>query len=284
MVCSSGSQKMFCYQCEQTAKGTGCTIQGVCGKSSEVATLQDLLIYLLKILSTLAIDARKKNISTDDINLFVCEALFATVTNVDFDEDCIVELIKKADKLQQDLFIKLKLERVDPSKLMEAYPFKLSNTKEKMIPQGMAYRVLNATENIDVQSLKNTLLFGIKGIAAYADHAAILGQKDTNICHFLQKALAAMLRNNLTLEEGIALVMECGQINLRTMELLDKANTDHYGHPIPTEVPLGVKQGKAILVSGHDLRDLELLLKQTEGKSINIYPSKIKKIKKYRQI
>lgn len=264
---------MFCNQCEQTANGTGCTIAGVCGKNANVAALQDLLIYALKGLSHLSLVLTKNSIDTSDIELFVFEGLFATVTNVDFSEDALVALIKKTVTLRNSIQQKLLAHNIELTNLPEAVTFRLTDTTtEGLIKQGHIYGILDQAEaNKDIQSLKNTLLYGLKGLAAYADHAAILGQKDPAIYEFATEALANMLRYDLSVNEWVAMLMECGKINLRTMELLDKAHTLHYGNPIPTAVPLGAKKGKAILISGHDLRDLELLLKQTEGKGINIY-------------
>lgn len=262
---------MFCYQCEQTAKGTGCTLAGVCGKSPQVSTLQDLLIYALKGLAHIAIEARKAKLATNEIDLFIAEGLFATVTNVDFDENKIAILIRQTI-IHRDQLLKTLQQHTTLEQLPSAATFKLADTIEGMIEQGAAYNVIDKHENnADIQSLKSILLFGIKGAAAYADHAAILGEQDAQIYHFFQTALASMLRYDLSLENWLALVMECGQINLAAMKLLDAANTGHYGHPVPTTVPLGSKKGKAILISGHDLRDLELLLQQTEGKGIYIY-------------
>jgi len=263
---------MFCNQCEQTAKGVGCDIYGVCGKSPNVAALQDLLIYSLKGLSHLALIAQKNNININEIETFVFETLFATVTNVDFSEEEIAILVKKTVRLRDKIAKKLQEHGIKTGNFPDAATFKLADSVEGMIGQAQIYRIIDKAEsNVDIQSLKNTLLYGIKGIAAYADHAAILGETDPTIYQFMIKALASMLRYDLSLDDWVSMLMECGQVNLKTMELLDKANTSHYGHPIPTQVPLGAKQGKAILVSGHDLHDLELLLKQTEGKDIYIY-------------
>lgn len=263
---------MFCYQCEQTANGTGCTISGVCGKNPEVATLQDLLIYALKCLSATAIVARENKIDTKEIDFFIEEGLFATVTNVDFDPERIVELVNRAANYRDQLLAKLNATPAATNNLPAAATLHFAKTKAEMLQQGQAYNIIDKANNsVDIQSLKNTVLFGIKGIAAYADHAAILGQEDRMVYHFIQKALANMLRYDLTLEQWFDLAMECGKINLHTMELLDLANTNTYGHPTPTTVPLGARTGKAILVSGHDLRDLELLLKQTENTGIYIY-------------
>lgn len=264
-------QTMFCYQCEQTAKGTGCTLSGICGKTPQVAILQDLLIYTLKNLSVLAIEARKYNLSLNEINLFIAEGLFATITNVDFDKHRIAELIRRSmahcDNLRASLREKISLDTLPAS-----IKFKIANTLDDMIEQGKKYNVIDTQEtNPDIQSLKSMVLFGIKGIAAYADHAAILGEQDEQIYTFMQTALANMLRYDLSMEQWLALVMQCGAINLLTMKLLDTAHRKHYGTPTPNQVPLGAKRGKAILISGHDLRDLELLLQQTQDKNIFVY-------------
>ena len=265
--------QMFCYQCEQTAKGTGCTTVGVCGKNANVAALQDLLIYSIKGLSHLLLIAQANKVpqKESEIERFIFEALFATVTNVDFSEEAIFTLVQKTIRLRDEILRGLQAQNIDVG-THDAVTFKLADTLENAIRQAHLYHVIDKKEHSpDIQSLKNTLLFGIKGIAAYADHAALLGEKDPLIYKFLAKSLASMLRYDLGIDEWIGLLMECGTINLRAMELLDKGNTAHYGNPVPTVVPLGAKKGKAILVSGHDLRDLELLLKQTEGKGIYIY-------------
>jgi len=254
---------ILCYQCEQTARGVGCTELGVCGKTPEVSALQNLLIHTLKGLAYVA-----TKLQSTAHGLFICKGLFATVTNVDFSVDAIILLIKQAVVFRGDLFNRLP----NKSDLPEAVIFKLGETIEKMVAQGKIYGLLDHLEtDPDIQSLKNTLLFGLKGVAAYADHAAILGEESSAIYVFLQKALADMLRCDLNIDFWLALNMECGQINLHTMELLDRAHTNHYGHPTPTRVPLGVQSGKAILISGHDLRDLELLLQQTVGAGVSIY-------------
>lgn len=262
-------QQMFCYQCEQTAKNTGCTYMGICGKTPNVASLQDLLIHALKGLAFVAQTARNSGIAIKhDIGFLICSGLFTTVTNVDFSEEAIIAALKTTINQRNQLLEKL------PAgiNLPDAATFTLKNSTAELINQGKIYRLLDKLEsNHDIQSLKNTLLFGIKGIAAYADHATILGYEDPAIYQFLETALTNMLRYDLSIETWVNLLMECGQINLRTMELLDKAHTSHYGNPIPTQVPLGAKKGKAILISGHDLRDLALLLEQTKDKGIMIY-------------
>jgi hydroxylamine reductase len=263
---------MFCYQCEQTFKGTGCVVQGICGKTPNVAILQDLLIYALKGLSFVAEKTMDYNLVTEEIDNFICKGLFITVTNVNFDEKSIFDAIAKTISLRDELLLKLRNKNCNLADLPDVATFALGSSLEDAILLGKEHNVLDAKEtNPDIQSLKSTLLFGLKGTASYADHAAILGQKDAAIYKFIQKSLAALLRYDLSINDWINLVLECGIINLRTMELLDKGHNEHYGHPTPTQVSLGVKKGKAILVSGHDMRDLELLLKQTERKNIYVY-------------
>jgi hydroxylamine reductase len=268
LIMSYQDCQMFCYQCEQTAHGTGCAGMGVCGKTPNVAALQDLLVYVLKGLSAVAIKIRESGANTDEIGPFICQGLFATVTNVDFDEGAIALLIKQAAQ-HRDLLAK---QLTQDAELPDAAIFTLKGTMEEMIAQGKLYGMLDKLEdNQDIQSLKNALLLGLKGIAAYADHAAILGQQDPAIYDSMQNGLASMLSYDISLDSWVAKLMECGQTNLKVMELLDKAHTIHYGHPVPTKVSLGAHRGKAILISGHDLKDLELLLKQTEGKGVYVY-------------
>lgn len=263
---------MFCNQCEQTAKGTGCTVQGVCGKNPEVAALQDLLNHALQGLSLYAVEGRKKGVTDPEVNLFTCEGVFSTLTNVDFDADRFIALINKAVELREALKNKVKAAGGNVDFAEPAATFTPANTLEELVKQGEAVALdADKDENPDIRSLKQILLYGLKGLAAYTDHAKILGQEDDAVYAFIHEALATLLRKDLTAEDGVNAALKCGEINLRAMELLDAGNTGAYGHPVPTEVPLGAKKGKAILVSGHDLKDLELILKQTEGKGINVY-------------
>lgn len=263
---------MFCYQCEQTAKGEGCTRIGVCGKQPDVAALQDLLLYTVKGLSQVAQEGWKLGVKDEETNIFTCEALFSTLTNVNFDPDRFPPLINKAVELRERLKEKIKASGGKTDFPEGPATFVAGRTKEEMISQGEKVGFLaDSDENPDVRSLKHTLIFGCRGIAAYADHAQILGKADDTIYRFLHEALATTLRKDLTLQEAVEWVLQCGKVNLRTMEILDEAHTSTYGHPVPTKVPLGHKKGKAILISGHDLKDLEELLKQTEGKGIYVY-------------
>jgi hydroxylamine reductase len=263
--------QMFCFQCEQTAQGKGCTRFGVCGKSPQVAALQDLLIYTLKGLSQVALEARKHGITDEEANVFTCEASFSTLTNVNFDPNRFVKLIKRSAELRDALRKKVentggKVNLAGPSSLIP------KNTIEELVEQGRLVGLKSDPDlDQDIHSLQQLLIYGVKGVAAYTDHAYILGEKDDRVFAFIHKALAATLDKSLRQDELLALVLKCGEINLRAMELLDAGNTETYGHPIPTKVPLGVKKGKAIIVSGHDLRDLEDILKQTAEKGIYVY-------------
>jgi len=263
---------MFCYQCEQTAKGEGCTKIGVCGKEPEVAALQDLLTYSLIGLSQYAVEGRKVGVSERDVNVFTVRAAFSTLTNVDFDPDRFVKLINEAVEKRKQL-----AERVKAAGGKVDFPsgpatFRPETTLDGLIQQGETVGIKSyPTGNSDILSLKHTVLFGIRGVSAYADHAQILGQEDDVVYGFVHEGLAALWRDDLGLEDWVGLALKCGEINLRTMELLDAGNTGTYGHPVPTKVPLGHKKGKAILVSGHDLKDLEELLKQSAGKGIYVY-------------
>ena len=263
---------MFCFQCEQTAKGEGCTNVGVCGKGPEVAALQDLLVYALKGLSLYAIEGRKAGINEDAVNTFTCEAMFSTLTNVDFDSERFVELIKKSVAMRDSLKEKVSAAGGNLEVSDDSATFTPESTLEGLVKQGESVGIKSDADiNPDIQSLQELLIYGIKGAAAYADHARILGKTDDAVFAFFHEGLAATLNKNNSADDLVGLVMKCGEINLRAMELLDEGNTGAYGNPVPTQVPLGAKKGKAILVSGHDLKDLGEILKQTEGKGINVY-------------
>ena len=257
---------MFCYQCEQTAKGTGCTKIGVCGKQPEVAALQDLLIHALKGLSLYAVKASEQGIRDEKMDLFACEAIFSTLTNVDFDPARFVSLIAECEAYTASLKEKTGLDLMGPSCSCAG------KSEAELVAMGETLGVMcDPALDEDVRSLRELLVYGLKGLAAYADHAAILGQKDPAVFAFIYEALAATVNDDLAVGDLVGLCLKCGEVNIRAMELLDAGNTGTYGHPVPTVVPLGAKAGKAILVSGHDLKDLDILLKQTEGKGIHIY-------------
>jgi hydroxylamine reductase len=263
---------MFCYQCEQTAKGEGCTVRGVCGKSAEVAALQDVLIHSLKGLSLYAVEARRLKVLDNETSRFTCEALFSTLTNVNFDPERFVGLIQGSVRRRKELKKRVADAGGKTDFTAAAASFEPPAGLAELIALGDFVGLRSEPEkDPDVVSLKHTTLFGLKGVAAYADHAAILGEEDDAVYAFIHEALAAMTDPTHTLDEWVGLAMKCGQTNIRAMELLDAGNTGRYGHPVPTSVPLGAKKGKAIAISGHDLLDLDLLLKQTEGKGITVY-------------
>ncbi|AEF93299.1 Hydroxylamine reductase [Desulfotomaculum nigrificans CO-1-SRB] len=263
---------MFCNQCEQTAKGTGCTVAGVCGKKPDVAALQDLLLHAVKGLSLYAHAGRQVGVVDPEVNRFTCKAVFSTLTNVDFDPARFQELINQCVEITAQLKEKVARAGGNVSFADAAANFRPATDLAGLVKQGEEIGlVIDHDAETDIQSLQQIFVYGLKGIAAYADHAAILGQEDDKVYGFLHEGFAALTNKELGLNEWIGLVLKCGEINLRTMELLDAGNTGKFGHPVPTEVPLGHKQGKCILISGHDLQDLHDLLKQTEGKGIYVY-------------
>jgi hydroxylamine reductase len=228
-------------------------------------------VYALKGLSLYAVEGRKVGVNDPKANVFTVQALFSTLTNVDFDPARFVELLKRCVEIREALKAKVKAAGGNVNFNGPA-AFTPEKTLEGLVAQGEKVGLKSdPSVQTDILSLQHTLLFGIKGVAAYADHAQILGQEDDKVYAFVHEGLAATLRKDLGLQEWINLVLKCGEINLRTMELLDAGNTGNYGHPVPTQVPLGARKGKAILVSGHDLKDLDELLRQTEGKGINVY-------------
>ncbi|HEB69526.1 MAG TPA: hydroxylamine reductase [Desulfobulbus sp.] len=263
---------MYCNQCEQTAKGVACTKIGVCGKNEEVADLEDVLIHALCGLSLFANEARQKDIVDQELDRFVMEAVFSTLTNVDFDPERFVVLINKTVELRDGLKEKVAAAGGKTDFDHPAATYTPAGTIEELAKQGADLNFIPSLDTDEnVRSLKQTLLYGLKGIAAYGDHAAILGQTDPVVAGFMYEALSALLAEGLTVEDCVPVAMKAGEINLKAMELLDAANTGTYGHPVPTSVPLGHRKNKCILITGHDLHDLELLLKQTEGKGIDIY-------------
>ena len=263
---------MFCNQCEQTAKGVACTQIGVCGKSGDVAALQDLLTYAVQGLSLVAVEARKVNIVDKKVDTFSLQAIFACLTNVDFDPLRFQSWISTAVSLRDELGAKVKAAGGNVTFSSPAATYTPADTVAGLVADGEALDFMNSLdENEDLRSLKQITVYGLRGLAAYADHAAILGKEDESIYVYIHETMANLAGGGQDLGALVALALKCGEVNIKAMELLDAGNTETYGHPTPTEVPLGAKAGKAILITGHDLRDLELLLKQTEGKGINIY-------------
>lgn len=254
---------MFCYQCEETNKGEGCTIQGVCGKKGDVAILQDLLIYVLKGISICNIEAKKKGIKNENVDIFITNELFSTITNTNFDKSYFLNKIKEALKLRDEIY--------NEGSLKHNYDAVSWNPldDEDIFKKAQEVGVLS-TENEDIRSLQQLLIYGIKGMAAYLHHAYELGKKDQEIFDFMQEGLSATLKD-LTGDELTNLVLKCGEYGVKTMALLDEANTSTYGHPEPTDVNIGVGKNPGILISGHDLKDLEELLEQTDGTGIDVY-------------
>jgi len=263
---------MFCFQCEQTAKGEACTKIGVCGKQPDTAALQDLLIYALKGLSLYAVEGHKVGVKDTEVDTFSCEAIFSTLTNVNFDSERFATLVNQTVALREQLKAKVAAAGGNTEISEAAATFQPGATLDAMVVQGEGVGIKSDPDvDPDILSLKELLVYGLKGLAAYADHARILGQTDDTIHTFIYEALAETLNKDAGVDKLVGLVLKCGEVNLKAMELLDTANTGTYGHPVPTSVPLGAKKGKAILVSGHDLKDLEDILKQSQGKGINVY-------------
>ncbi len=263
---------MFCYQCEQTKGGKGCTRMGVCGKTADVSALQDFLIHTLKGISIAAVAGRKVKISDAETNQFTCMAMFSTLTNVEFDPYRFEDLLQESVALRDKMIKRVKAAGGKITSNSDSLTLRLKPSLEGMIKQGRQYGLMSdKSVNPDLRSLQHMLLFGIKGMAAYTDHAAEHGQEDEGNYEFVHRGLAALEDKKLDTNAYLALVLECGEKNLRAMELLSLGNSIAYGDPAPTKVPLGVKKGKAILVSGHDLIDLEAVLKASAGKGITVY-------------
>ena len=257
-------QKMFCYQCQETAGCKGCTMSGVCGKKPDVAAMQDLLVYVTKGISavTTALRQEGKQVSAE-INHLITLNLFTTITNANFDKESIEARIR-ATLTEKDVLL---AQIADPFGLPEAAKWNGSgNWEEKAATVGVL-----STENEDIRSLRELITYGLKGLSAYSKHANVLLKDDEEVDAFIQRALAATLDDNLSLEELIALTMETGKHGVSGMALLDKANTEAYGNPEITKVNIGVGTNPGILVSGHDLRDLEMLLEQTQGTGVDVY-------------
>lgn len=257
-------QKMFCYQCQETAGCSGCTLSGVCGKTPDVAAMQDLLVYVTKGISavTTALRREKKEIPVE-INHLIAENLFTTITNANFDRETIEERIHATLSAKTQLLNQLH----DAANLPEAATWNGSGSwQEKAGSVGVL-----STENEDIRSLHELITYGLKGLSAYTKHANALLQDDSEIDSFLQKALASTLDDNLTVEDLTALALETGKYGVAGMALLDKANTEAYGNPEITKVNIGTRKNPGILISGHDLKDLEMLLEQTQGTGVDVY-------------
>lgn len=259
---------MFCFQCQETAKNTGCTVKGVCGKPEVTANLQDLLIYICKGIAIYGEKAKESGVLDKKAARFICKALFTTITNVAWDDDVIIERIREALKVRDE--IREKAGAAIAGSLPDCATW-ASNDKEKIVAKAMSDEVrITAAQNEDVRSLRELLIIGCKGIAAYADHAAVLGHETDDIYGFLKEALASTTKD-LSMDQMIAMVMKAGETAVNTMALLDRANTSAYGNPEITEVNIGVGKNPGILISGHDLKDMEELLKQTQGTGVDVY-------------
>jgi len=262
---------MFCYQCQETAKNTGCTIAGVCGKKEDLSNMQDLLIFVLKGISIYATKARNEfGIENKKANKLVFEGLFMTITNANFDKDRFIETIKEGLRIREELKTAyINAGGIVPDDIHDSAIW-TGSTIEEFEEKNTSVGVL-ATENEDVRSLRELTIYGLKGLAAYTEHAFVLDYEDNGLYAFMQKALADTTNDDLTIDELIALVLETGKFGVDGMALLDKANTSTYGNPEITKVNIGVSDKPGILISGHDLRDMEDLLIQTEGTGIDVY-------------
>jgi hydroxylamine reductase len=261
---------MFCYQCQEAAKGTACTIMGVCGKTDEVSNLQDVLMFVLKGISIYTTTARRAGIEKPEINKFIVDGLFATITNGNFDQNVFIRKIRQGLEMRNKLRQELENAGIRPEgPVNEAAtwePFSPDEFESKAETAGVL-----ATKNEDIRSLRELIIYGVKGMAAYTEHAFNLGHEDPSIYSFMQEALVATTRDSLTADELTELVIETGKYGVTAMALLDKANTSAYGNPEITSVNIGTRNNPGILISGHDLKDMEELLAQTEGTGVDVY-------------
>ena len=263
---------MFCYQCQETAKGIGCTKRGVCGKSDDLANMQDLLVYLSKGISIYSSRARELGVENEKINQFIFSSLFMTITNTNWNKTVFIEKIKEGIKLREEIKSQfLKVGGILPKNLPDCATWKAETGVEFETKANSSEVGVLTTENEDVRSLRELLTYGLKGIAAYVEHSFNLGYENKELYAFIQKGLAATTDDSLSVDDLVGLVLECGKYGVEAMALLDKANTETYGNPEITKVNIGVKNNPGILISGHDLKDMEELLEQTEGTGIDVY-------------
>lgn len=280
---------MFCYQCQEAAGGKGCTVNGVCGKTADVAKAQDLLVFVTKGLAVVSNEGRKVGVVDSNVDKYITESLFSTITNANFDREALIERVKETLNLREDLKAKVAKAggQVGEAKGISNFFKKLFGmaSNEIVIPDAAVWSPNNtsefdakaekvgvlATENEDVRSLRELIIYGLKGLSAYMKHAMNLGYNDIEVHGFMAKALAETLDNSLSAEDLVALALEAGKYGVSAMALLDKANTETYGNPEITRVDIGVRNNPGILISGHDLRDLQMLLEQTEGTGVDVY-------------
>ena len=262
--------KMFCYQCQETAKNEGCKVMGVCGKTADVANLQDLLIFMCKGLSHYTLPLRKFGIELPEVNRFIVDSLFMTITNANFDRKRFVTRVRLAYELREAAKEQLLKAGGSPDDITFDGALEQGQTEEDMDAKAVSVGVLS-TQDFDVRSLRELTIYGLKGMAAYLEHAYNMGYEDNAIYAFMQKALVMTTDDTLSADELTALVLETGEYGVQAMALLDKAHNETYGSPEITEVNIGVRNNPGILVSGHDLKDLEELLQQTEGTGVDVY-------------
>ena len=262
--------KMFCYQCQETAKNEGCKVMGVCGKTADVANLQDLLIFMCKGLSHYTVPLRKFGIELPEVDRFIVDSLFMTITNANFDRKRFVTRVRLAYEMRETAKEQLLKAGGSPDDITFDGALWQGQTEEEMDAKAVSVGVL-ATQDVDVRSLRELTIYGLKGMAAYLEHAYNMGYEDNAIYAFMQKALVMTTDDTLSADELTALVLETGEYGVQAMALLDKAHNETYGSPEITEVNIGVRNNPGILVSGHDLKDLEELLQQTEGTGVDVY-------------
>ena len=261
---------MFCYQCQETSKNEGCTVRGVCGKTADVANLQDLLMFLSKGISHYTVRLRGLGIEIPQINRFITDSLFMTITNANFDKSRFITRILMAYEMRNAAKERLIAAGGSVEGITFDGAFWTGETEEEMAEKALEVGIL-ACDNEDIRSLRELTTYGLKGMAAYAEHAFNLGQEQDTIYAFTQRALVAVTDDSLSADELTALALETGKYGVEVMALLDQANTSSYGHPEITKVNLGVRNNPGILISGHDLKDMEELLKQSEGTGVDVY-------------
>ena len=261
---------MFCYQCQEAAGGKGCTIKGVCGKEDTTANLQDLLIYLLKGISVYSTKAKDLGVETPKVDHFVMKSLFMTITNANFDNNAFIVQIEQALELRDKIKAKAEKAGAEFGADLHDSATWTGNSKSEFMAKAEEVGILT-TENEDIRSLRELITYGVKGMAAYAEHGYNLDYEDQEIYDFMQQALVATLDDELSVEELVDLTLETGKFGVEVMALLDKANTETYGNPEITEVEIGTRDNPAILISGHDLKDMEQLLEQTKGTGVDVY-------------
>ena len=262
---------MFCYQCQEAAKGVGCTIKGVCGKPEDVSNYQDLLIYTLKGLAIVRQESVKAGILTKEADYLVMSGLFMTITNANFDKSMIIDKVKESLKLRDKMIADLWEKSINITSEHDAVNWNVESDDQLQEKADSLQVSILATENEDIRSLRELIIYGLKGMAAYAEHAYNLGSEDVKIYTFMAKALAATLDDSLSIDQLVALTLETGEYGVNVMSLLDSANTGTYGNPEISEVNIGVRNNPAILISGHDLKDLEQLLEQTKESGVDVY-------------